>query len=163
MFQKSEHGVATLRLQFRQVQHGPLGTLAGEFEPIVLVNPSSTLRFDDDGPNQVQEFDQLEKIAARGRIGGLPQPRQRAVPPSDANFEQLIEGLALLFGQAVGELAPQLSLRSDTNRAAEPFDRRQWWADDIAREQPAPPIHHFSDSSLGQPRAIDTLVFLNVL
>ena len=57
----------------------------------------------------------------------MPQPRQRAVSPSDAHVEQSIEGLALLFGQAAGELVPQLSLHADTNRAAEPFDRRQWW------------------------------------
>ncbi len=49
MFLPSEsrdRGVATQRLKLRQVLHGALGALAGEFEPIVLVNPSSALRLD---------------------------------------------------------------------------------------------------------------------
>jgi len=45
----------------------------------------------------------------------------------------LIKGLALLLGQAAGELPPQLSLRTGANRAAEPLDPRQRWADDAAR------------------------------
>ena len=42
---------------------------------------------------------------------------------------------ALLIGQFVGELPPQLSLLAGSNRASSPFDGRQWWADDAPRAQ----------------------------
>ena len=71
-----EGGVAAQRLQLRQVLHGALSTLAGEFEPIVLVNARGALRLDAQGPNQVQSLDQLGEITARCRVGGLPVARQ---------------------------------------------------------------------------------------
>ena len=43
--------------------------------------------------------------------------------------------MALLIGQFVGELPPQLSLLAGSNRASSPFDGRQWWADDAPRAQ----------------------------
>ncbi len=39
---------------------------------------------------------------------------------------------ALLLREPIRELAPELSLRTCANRPAEPFDRRQRWADDAA-------------------------------
>jgi hypothetical protein len=74
-------------------------------------------------------------IAARRRISGLPQPRQRALSAADADLEQLIQSLALPIGQPVSEPTPQLSLRTGSNRAPESFNGRQWRADDAAHAQ----------------------------
>jgi DNA methylase len=79
------------RFEVRQVLHGTLGAFAGELKPIVLVNPHGALGLDAARANQTQAFDQLWKIACRGRISGLPQPRQRALSAPDADLEQLIQ------------------------------------------------------------------------
>jgi len=43
--------------------------------------------------------------------------------------------LALPIAQTVGEPTPQLSLRASSNRATEPLDRWERWADDAPRAQ----------------------------
>ena len=90
-FDSGKGGVAPQLFEVRQVLHGTLGAFAGELKPIVLVNPRGALGLDAASANQTQSFDQLWKIAWRGRISGLPQPRQRALSAPDADLEQLIQ------------------------------------------------------------------------
>jgi hypothetical protein len=49
-----------------------MASLAGEFKPIVLVNPRGTLGLDAERSNQAQSFDQLWKFARRSCISSLP-------------------------------------------------------------------------------------------
>jgi hypothetical protein len=88
--QGRECSVAPQRLEFRQVLHGTLPALAGEFEPMILVDTRGALGLDAGCANQGQSFDQLWKIARRSCISGLPQPRQRALSASDADLKQVI-------------------------------------------------------------------------
>ena len=71
-----------------------------------LVNPRGALGLDAEGANQAQSFAQLGKIARRSGLSGLPQPRQHALSAPGADLKQLIEGLALLIGQSIGEPPP---------------------------------------------------------
>ena len=64
--------VAPQRLEFRQMVHHSLAVVAGEFKPMVLVNPRGALGLDAERANQAQSFDQLWKIARRSSISGLP-------------------------------------------------------------------------------------------
>ena len=57
-----ECSVAPQRLEFRQVLHRTLAALAGEFKPMVLVNPRGALGLDAERSNQAQSFDQLGKL-----------------------------------------------------------------------------------------------------
>jgi hypothetical protein len=69
------------------VLHGTLPALAGKLKPIVLVNARGALRLDAERAHLTQPFDQLGKVAARRRVSGLPQPRQRALSTADADFK----------------------------------------------------------------------------
>jgi hypothetical protein len=55
-----------------QVSHCTLAALAGEFKPMILVNPRGALGLDAERSNQAQSFDQLRKIARRCCISSLP-------------------------------------------------------------------------------------------
>jgi len=104
--QGGERGVATQRLELRQMLDRTLGALAREPQPVVLVHARGALGLDAERAHLAQALDQLGKIAAGRRIGGLPQPRQRALAATDTDLEQLIQCLALPIGQSVGEPTP---------------------------------------------------------
>src|SRR5579864_6066561 len=65
-------GRSRQRLELRQVLHRTLAALAGEFKPMVLVNPGGALGLDAERSNQAQSFDQLWKIARRSCISSPP-------------------------------------------------------------------------------------------
>jgi hypothetical protein len=51
--------------------HGTLAALAGDFKPMILVNPRGALGLDAERANQGQSFDQLWKIARRSCINSF--------------------------------------------------------------------------------------------
>jgi hypothetical protein len=104
------------------VLHGTLPALARKLQPIVLMNARGALRLDAERAQLAQSLDQLGKVAARRRISGLAQPRQRALSAADADLEQFIQSLTLPIGQPVSEPTPQLSLRTRSHRTPESFN-----------------------------------------
>jgi hypothetical protein len=89
------------------------------------MNARDTFRLDAERAQLVQSLDQFGKVAARRRIYGLPQPRQRALSAADADLKQLIQSLTLPIGQPVSEPTPQLSsLRTRSHRTPESFNGR---------------------------------------
>ena len=119
-----EGRVPAQRLEVSQVLHGCLPTLAGELQPVILVNSVGALRFNPDRANLVQPFDQLGEIACRGGKCRLAEPRQSALIATRPHHEELIEGRPLDIGQPISELTPQLPMGATPDLPAESFDDR---------------------------------------